>query len=682
MARWNCGASSCTGHPRSSDRCPTGTWHCSRTNPACPGHAHPSDRCANPSGARWSCHADGCAGNHANPSDQCSPGVWRCGRSEPPCSGHQVRDHLCRGDLTRSSTDCDAHFSSSTPSSHPHVACPRADRIRLVQIVEVIIHNSAETRRAVSGRSQYINLDDQVDTSHAHPEYGRLIRFRARVEWESGDRSRPLSGHNVYWYFRPGGSNKTGLAQSARASFDSAGSGTTQKQTSTDGQGWTPVVPFYLSQYNGDIFNVFATLESSYSGGLPAGPYEVWKKFWYQVTEMQDGSGGVYDLPGAVKSAFESGYQSVKIELNEQTPRRRDTHVANLTSASARASAASPHFTSDSLCPFKFQVMTLDHSETPSQTRDITATMNAATWTSPDYYWLWRLDSGNFPWKISAEFKLASQPLWACRRTNPACTRNHSNPSHRHEHQPAYRWSCGAVGCGGTHSDPTHVCSGRIFRCKRRTPPCETHPNNRDRCPSPSGAVWDCGAINCPGHPSSSENCGTYWNWQAIPDSAISTQTHPSQRGAKQIAINFSSGPITPSATARIDIRLRIKEAGPNFPLGWGGGSKHIYLCTGALHDLYEAADWNPTQSSDLVHELGHALGLVNMNPAASGAHNAWVDSSHANHCRKPATQCAMWWQSSTTRLTTFHLDGGTGCRDHLRRQDFSRSVMAGHWGS
>jgi hypothetical protein len=137
---------------------------------------------------------------------------------------------------------------------------------------------------------------------------------------------------------------------------------------------------------------------------------------------------------------------------------------------------------------------------------------------------------------------------------------------------------------------------------------------------------------------------------------------------------------VTPSAGSPVDIDFRLKCTGPNVYLGWGGGRTHILLCTGALRDINAAADRDPMQSSDTVHEMGHALGLVNMPPSAAGAHNAWHDTVHANHCTKASNECAMFWQSSTTRATTFHSTGGVGCNEHLRTQDFSRSVMKPLW--
>jgi hypothetical protein len=482
-----------------------------------------------------------------------------------------------------------SHSKKTTPPSSGGGACPadggspacNNDQVKLVEVAEVVTVNGSPTRHpVVNSRIQYINLDDKVDTTKPHPEYGRKIQLQARIEWVSGDKSRSLAGHKVYWKISPPSSNKSGLTGKEKEGFDSAGSGTLKKAANTTADGWCDVVNFYPSLYGGDVFSVFATDKSDYSGGMPTGTYTVWRKFWYQVTEMDDGTGtgSVLSLPAPVTSAFESGYRTVFMEFHEVTPRNKAAYVANLADATARANAARPHFTADSLVPFKAHIMTIDFSGTGSELKSVADTLTGTTWTSADWLFVWRLDPGAFPWKVSAQYQVAGTTTWT-----------------------------------------------------------------------------------------------------DIPNSAISTTTHSTQKGFKKIKLDFSSGSVTPTAAAPVKIKLSVKCAGPNIALGWGGGSHHLFLCTGALHDTDASPNWDLTQRSDCVHEIGHALGLVNLRPAAAGS-QSWEDTAHANHCIKPATSCAMFWMSSTTRLTTFHLDGGVGCHDYLRRQDYSRSVLGNQW--
>ncbi len=264
---------------------------------------------------------------------------------------------------------------------------PLTRQVRVVELVEVVRHGRRTTTRTPAPRDQFINLDQRVDRSNPHPEYGRCIRLKARVEWVAGDPNRPLNGHRVYWYATAGSGNKTGLTGNELAGFGSAGSGIMRaRPTVTDRNGWTPVVEFYLSSYGGDEFTIHATEDSNYRGGMSAGPYTVWRKFWYQVTEMQRPEGGaVYELPAAVKSAFESAYRAVYMRFEEQEPRCRSSHADNLVDDSARRAHVRPFFRADDLVPFKLHIATIDYASRVSQRR-VTATMRSPTFQTSNYY--------------------------------------------------------------------------------------------------------------------------------------------------------------------------------------------------------------------------------------------------------------------------------------------------------
>jgi len=165
------------------------------------------------------------------------------------------------------------------------------DRIRLVEVVEAVRQaGGSYVNRPASSRNQFINMD----ADPAHPEFGRCIRFRARVAWVSGS-TRSVSGQTVYWYFNPGGSNGTGLPANLRASFDTEGGGALRTTSTADASGWTDVVEFFPSQYGGDSFEVFATDNSSYSGGISARTYVVWRRIFYELDCMQrPGGAGTY----------------------------------------------------------------------------------------------------------------------------------------------------------------------------------------------------------------------------------------------------------------------------------------------------------------------------------------------------------------------------------------------------
>lgn len=450
--------------------------------------------------------------------------------------------------------------------------------VELVELVEVYKKGSAPDWKQgpLTARNQFINLDSKVDSKKDHPEFGRAIWLKARLQWVTGDKTRSLAGKDVYWYTEEAKTNNKKLSKDQKGSFDSAGGGLEKKATTTNKDGWTDPMPFYLSLCGGDKFTLYATTDKGYKSGKKAGPYTVWRKFWFQVSEMVERGGkGQYTLPGSVTNAIAGGYKKAKIEFSEKGPRGKIPHQGN-TPTGDMDKLGKTHFVQDDLVPFKCHLMTCDYGGQTHEPKEVKDKLKSAAWTSPNWYLLWP-HGGAMPWKLEAKYK-----------------------------------------------------SGK--------------------------------------------------DWKDIPAAHLKTQKDASQPGYQKVSIDFSKGPVTPSAKDPVDIKLKLKCAGPNLFLGWGGGRAHILLCTGMLRDLLVSGDRDPTQRSDTVHEMGHALGLVNMAPSAAGAHNAWHDTAHSHHCKQPANKCAMFWQSSTTRLTTFHSTGGKGCNEHLRTQDFSRSVMQPLW--
>jgi hypothetical protein len=562
-----------------------------------------------------------------------------------------------------------------------------SNTVRIVEIKEVVTHAGVASLLAMAGRRQFINLDATVDASAAHKEYGRCLSFKARVEWVSGDRSRSLASERVYWYANPGSSNKTGLTGDARAGFSAASDPPYRRGSPCNAAGWTEVVTFDLSRYGGDEFEVFATTQADYTGGLSAGNYVVWRKFWYMVTEMfTDASNTTkYEVPAPVTSAMEAGYRTVFIDFEEQLPRTTAPHTGFLADDAARrvVGQASTAFRVDNLVPFKAHIVTVDWSQTGTVDEDLAATMHADTEIVSPWKILWRHGAGTTPWKLSAEYRTTAAQ-WRCGR-GAACP-GHSSATHRCPDAAGSTFSCGATTCAGTHSSGAHSCDpdgagSPRWQCGRTSPACPAqHRSRTDMCPSVAGAVWSCRAASCAGHSASSHVCGAS-AWTTLPDANISLVTHPTQRGFKQVQVDFSSGPVHPTAARGVEVRMRYRRAADSIALGWGGASHHLYLCTGALQDIRVAADWDPIQRSDCVHEFGHALGLVNYGWPGTDSESAWQDTANGRHCLRSATQCAMFYMSSTTRLTTFHLDSdGTGCHDHMRRADFSRTTMAVKW--
>jgi hypothetical protein len=165
---------------------------------------------------------------------------------------------------------------------------PPADKIRLVEVAEVVTAaDGTDNNESVATRDQYINMPAE----NAHPDLGRSVRLRARVEWTSGAK-KSLAGQNVYWYFTPDGGNRNGLPASLQAGFEQSGKARFTSTTGADG--WTDIVHFIPSQYGGDRFKVFGTDNGGYTGGLAAGEYTVWRRVFYELDCMKRAEGGTY----------------------------------------------------------------------------------------------------------------------------------------------------------------------------------------------------------------------------------------------------------------------------------------------------------------------------------------------------------------------------------------------------
>lgn len=487
---------------------------------------------------------------------------------------------MCGDDKTPSpSKTADA----KTPVDKVAKACPLQDgTIKLVALREVYKHQGKWKERDVDARRQFINLDDQVDAANAHPEYGRAVRLKAKVAWMSAAKSGSLSGKTVYWHAQGDKANNATLSKAQKAGFDSAGSGTTKTSATTDKDGWTQPLAFFLSLYGGDKFEVYATLDKGYKGGLKAGAYRVWRKLWFQVSEMRKRSGtGTYGFPAQAATAITNSYKRAKIEFSETGSRGTVAHHDNLevngtpAGATGMRALGQKHFGSDDLVPFKCHLMTCDYAGFSTEDKAVADSLTETVWTSPSWYKLWP-HGGSMAWKIAAQYK-----------------------------------------------------DGKV--------------------------------------------------WKDIPAAKLSCRPHGSQPGYQKVKIDFSAGPAAPSAKAPVQVKLKLKCTQGGF-LGWGGGSAQMVLCSGFVHDFIEAAKRAPSQARTSVHEIGHALGLVNMSPTPANAHDAWEDTAHSNHCNKKATECAMYWQNVANRVTTFHSTGGQGCNEHLRTQDNSRSVMKPLW--
>lgn len=181
----------------------------------------------------------------------------------------------------------------------PNAHCPPKDKIKLVELVEVVTQDEEKwvssagmntTKIAKSiGRTakdgpdykQYINLDKDLEGQNKrHPDYGRLIELKARVEWKDKPaKTEGLGGHTVYFSSELTKGNKRPAAMDNNEKEGFEGGASLQ----TNADGWTPVLRFRLSMYGGDKFKIFAGLKPK-AKDLRTANYVVWRKFWYQMT--------------------------------------------------------------------------------------------------------------------------------------------------------------------------------------------------------------------------------------------------------------------------------------------------------------------------------------------------------------------------------------------------------------
>lgn len=258
-----------------------------------------------------------------------------------------------------------ANTLGSQPVGTTTAPCPPV-YYELIELVEVVSQNSVmkwvkgpamatadaatlpskveRTDKSGANFKQYINLDSDLEGSaKRHPEYGRIIQFRARVKQTNGNTDK-LAGVTVdFSYTRTDGPARTNTgtnpvwalplpppvgtpaSQPGPSGTETEGfgnwGGAKTTSASTDDKGWTTTpVSFFCSQYGGDSFEISAKLAPGTSvcaSTLPlktAAKYVVWRKFWYQLTHA---TGYTPPTPTAAKTA----YEEVFAEMAAATPK-------------------------------------------------------------------------------------------------------------------------------------------------------------------------------------------------------------------------------------------------------------------------------------------------------------------------------------------------------------------------
>ena len=299
------------------------------------------------------------------------------------------------------------------PSENP--TPPVADELVFAEICEVVTNGKkTELRPPVDSREQYVNLDRQVEPDHLRPEHGRVVCLKARVAWKSG-KSAGLAGHDIRWDSIYTPALRNDLRDEDRHGFNTAGSDSSDTTVTTDADGWTPIVEYFLSTYGGEESILSATLLAT-GAEKPAGTYTVWKKFWYQVTEMKHPPDGRFRLDPDVAAAFEVRYEDLFIRFEERRPakgRKLAAHVPVVESANKNA-VAGPYFERDGLEPFKLHISMVDniilgHSK---ENWMIDEVLTKPVWVSTRSFVVREHWDDSKPWIFSAVYRIAGRKKW------------------------------------------------------------------------------------------------------------------------------------------------------------------------------------------------------------------------------------------------------------------------------
>lgn len=139
----------------------------------------------------------------------------------------------------------------------------------------------------------------------------------------------------------------------------------------------------------------------------------------------------------------------------------------------------------------------------------------------------------------------------------------------------------------------------------------------------------------------------------------------------------------TSESLVEYKLKLDLKSALQKITYG-GVSAQQMYLCIlsyGNIRGTKFEQEYLEAFQTTAVHEIGHTLGLLNQGPFP--IHN-WASSQDNGHCA--VKDCVMNAKAETgdgASLFDFHSDAdppNNSCAGALRRQDFSRVIMAQMW--
>ena len=330
----------------------------------------------------------------------------------------------------------------------PKGKCKPTRKIRLVEMIEVVTRQSKgvfatkDVEGAVVGArpksrkkktlvtrketnldcyKQYVNLPKNIDgRNKRHPEYGRYVELRARVEWD--DRSKDgLQGKRVIWrHTHFTATDRPNLRKNAKEGFGGSG-GLGQLETTTGKDGWTRVVKFYLSSYGGDEFSVSAELVDNngqrIGTGLSTSKYQVWRRMWYAITEMTkpkdrraNKADRTYNIPDNILRRVQRSFEDVYLELTDSGEKRRGDFQENLATVNEFEGWADRYCT-NKRTPWKIHYVVVNCMDTLMEKKIIRPGISTPVHTVQNCSFMpYRFNNTN--WLISAQYRRMGTTVW------------------------------------------------------------------------------------------------------------------------------------------------------------------------------------------------------------------------------------------------------------------------------
>lgn len=273
--------------------------------------------------------------------------------------------------------------------------CKKQKRAKLVELVEVVTRaqkglfkgppvegtvvgacKGSKKKKVIETRTdkagvyymQFVNLPKDLDgAGKLHPEYGRYVELRARIEWEDDSCHDDLTGHYVFWEYKhyDEDGRPADLRDGEKEGFLKAGGAKVYSST-TDKEGWTRPVKFYLSSYGGDRFRIKAAIDPEGNNkptqSLKTDCYQVYRRMWYAITQMKTANGkGLFAVPDRALQRIRKAFDWVFLEFKDSGERKKGKYVENFPSDEAVEKWATKYCTRK-YTPWKVHFAVVNHA--------------------------------------------------------------------------------------------------------------------------------------------------------------------------------------------------------------------------------------------------------------------------------------------------------------------------------